>query len=183
MTSLRSFRSPSLEERFQYIDQGSSVRVGNPTLKPERGNTADFGIRYYSSQLKIVSSVFFNYFRDLVAEVPGTFEGRSAFIKTNIGRARMYGFDFRADYCFYDGNIFYVVASHVKGEDIAAAGNLPEIPPFNGNLGIKFVLSDKLKADFSSSVFAAQKNAAAPGNLRTAGAGTAHRRYGKIRQE
>ncbi len=38
-----SFRSPSLEERFQYIDQGSVVRVGNPDLEPEQGLTTDFG--------------------------------------------------------------------------------------------------------------------------------------------
>lgn len=33
----RSFRSPSLEERYQYIDLGSVIRVGDPNLKPEQG--------------------------------------------------------------------------------------------------------------------------------------------------
>lgn len=66
-----SFRSPSLEERFQYIDQGSVVRVGNPELNPEKGLTTDFGIRYYSNNLKIISNVFYSYYNDLVTEVPG----------------------------------------------------------------------------------------------------------------
>lgn len=163
-----SFRSPSLEERFQYIDQGSYVRVGNPNLNPERGKSADFGIRYYSSQLKIVSSIFFNYFNDLVTEMPGTFEGRNAFIKTNIGEARLYGFDLRTDYNFYNDYIFYATASYVKGDDITANGNLPEIPPLNGNLGIKFGLFDKVQADFSSTIFSAQNKVAA-GELKTPG--------------
>ncbi len=156
-----SFRSPSLEERFQYIDQGSYVRVGNPFLKSEKVKSADFGIRYYSSNLKITSSIFFNYFNNLVAEIPGTFEGRNAFIKTNIGEARMYGFDFHADYNFSKDYIFYATASYVKGDDITANEDLPQIPPLNGNIGIKFDLFEKLQANFSSTIFAAQNRVAA----------------------
>ncbi len=69
-----SFRSPSLEERFQYIDQGSFVRVGSPNLQSEKGKSFDLGIRYYSENLKILSSIFYNYFDDLVSEIPGTFD-------------------------------------------------------------------------------------------------------------
>ncbi len=43
----RSFRAPSLEERFKYIDLGSYVRLGNPALMPERGYSADMGIRIW----------------------------------------------------------------------------------------------------------------------------------------
>ena len=156
-----SFRSPSLEERFQYIDQGSYVRVGNPNLKSEKGKSIDLGLRYYSSHLKITSSIFFNYFNNLVSEIPGTFEGRNAFIKTNIGEARIYGFDFNADYNFYHNHIFYATASYVKGDDITANSNLPAIPPLNGIIGIKLDLFEKLQADFSSTIFAAQNKVAA----------------------
>ncbi|MCX6174619.1 MAG: TonB-dependent receptor [Ignavibacteriales bacterium] len=163
-----SFRSPSLEERFQYIDQGSYVRVGNPNLKPERGKSVDLGVRYYSSGLKIILSIFFNYFNDLVTEIPGTFDGRNAFVKTNIGEARMYGFDLHADYNFYDNHILYATASYVKGDDITTAGNLSEIPPLNGNVGIKFGLNEKLQADISSTIFAPQ-NKVATGEITTPG--------------
>ncbi|MFA7418328.1 MAG: TonB-dependent receptor [Melioribacteraceae bacterium] len=163
-----SFRSPSLEERFQYIDQGSYVRVGDPNLNPEKGSSADLGIRFYSSQLKIVSSIFFNYFNDLVTEIPGYFEGRTAYIKTNIGKSRLYGFDLHADYNFYEDNVFYATLSYVKGDDLTSNGNLPEIPPLNGNLGIRFSLFNKMKAEFSSSIFAAQNKVAA-GEISTPG--------------
>ncbi|MDH7605791.1 MAG: TonB-dependent receptor, partial [Melioribacter sp.] len=156
-----SFRSPSLEERFQYIDQGSYVRVGNPNLKSEKGKSIDFGLRYYSSHLKITSSIFFNYFNNLVSEMPGKFEGRNAFIKTNIGEARIYGFDFNADYNFYHNHILYATASYVKGDDITANSNLPAIPPLNGIIGIKIDLFEKLQADFSSTIFTAQNKVAA----------------------
>ena len=163
-----SFRSPSLEERFQYIDQGSYVRLGNPDLKSERGKSVDFGIRCYLPDFKFVSSFFYNYFTDLVAEKPGTLENRPAYIKTNIGEARLYGFDFRTDYNFYKDYVFYTVLSYVKGDDITTNGNLPEIPPLNGDLGFRFSLFEYLEADLSSTVFAAQKQVA-EGELTTPG--------------
>jgi hemoglobin/transferrin/lactoferrin receptor protein len=163
-----SFRSPSLEERFQYIDQGSVVRVGNPQLKPEKGQSIDFGIRHYSDNLKIISSFFFTHFNDLVAEVPGTYENRNALIKTNIGEARIYGFDLSADYNFWRDYIFYTTASYVKGDDLTADGNLPEIPALNGRMGFKLSLLEYLQADVSSTIFAEQNDVAA-GEITTPG--------------
>jgi hemoglobin/transferrin/lactoferrin receptor protein len=163
-----SFRSPSLEERFQYIDQGSFVRVGNPDLLPEKGQSIDLGVRYYSNNLKIISNIFFSYYNDLVTEVPGIFEGRNAFIKTNIGEARIYGFDFSADYNFWREYIFYTTASYVKGDDITANGNLPGIPAPNGNIGFIFGLFEYLNADIYSSIYAEQ-NDVAEGEITTPG--------------
>ncbi len=163
-----SFRSPSLEERFQYIDQGSTLRVGNPNLNSERGKSADVGIRYYSAKIKVISSFFFNYFNDLVAEIPGTFEGRPAFVKTNIGKSRLYGFDLEADYNFISDLVLAAAVSYVKGDDITANGNLPEIPPLNGRIGIKFGLLNSMQAEIFSVIFAEQ-NETAEGEMKTPG--------------
>jgi hemoglobin/transferrin/lactoferrin receptor protein len=163
-----SFRSPSLEERFQYIDQGSVVRVGNPDLKPEKGQSVDFGVRHYSDNFKILSSFFYSHFNDLVVEVPGTYEGRNALIKTNIGEARIYGFDLSVDYNFWRDYIFYTIASYVKGDDITADGDLPDIPPLNGRVGFKLSFLEYLQADVSSTIFAEQ-NDVAEGEITTPG--------------
>lgn len=165
-----SFRSPSLEERFQYIDQGSYVIVGNPDLKSERGKSADLGIRYYLPDVKIVASVFYNYFNDLVSLIPGQFEGRPAYVETNVGEARMYGFDFRADYSFFNDIVLYTCVSYVKGDNVSSGGNLSLIPPLNGTLGIKFDLPWDLKADYSFVFFAAQNDIGA-GEITTPGYG------------
>lgn len=163
-----AFRSPSLEERFQYIDQGSYIRLGNPNLNTETGRSADFGIRYYSDRLKIISSLFYNYFNNLVIEKPGSFEGRPAFIKSNVGEAKLYGFDLRSDYNFYNDMILFLTASYVKGDDITTGGHLPNIPPLNGTTGVKFNVSDFLEADISSTIFAEQNNTAS-GEIKTPG--------------
>lgn len=163
-----AFRSPSLEERFQYIDLGSLVRVGDPALKPEKGYTSDFGIRYYASDMKIISSFFFNYITDIVVEKPGTFEGRNAQIKTNIGQARLYGFDFLINYNFYQDWLTYFTASYVKGDDLSEDQNLPQIPPLNGTIGIKSSITENISAEVSSTVFAPQNDVSA-GEISTPG--------------
>lgn len=163
-----SFRSPSLEERFQYIDQGGFVKIGDPTLNPELGKSIDLGVRYYSYELKFVSSVFFNYFSDLVVEKPGEFEGRPAFIKTNVGEARLYGFDLRTDYNFYKNYVLYFIASYVKGDDITANSDLPSMPPLNGALGLKFDFMERADLDINATLFARQRDIA-PGETQTPG--------------
>lgn len=162
-----SFRSPSLEERFQLIDLGNLVRLGNPSLKSEIGKSADFGIRYYSSNIKIISSLFYNHFSDLVIERPGEYEGRAARIKDNAGRARLYGFDLSIDYNFENFS-FYSNAAYVKGDDLNEGTNLPEIPPFNGLAGLRCNITEKYSAEFNSHLFAAQ-NRTAPGEFSTPG--------------
>ncbi len=100
--------------------------------------------------------------------MPGVFEGRNAFIKTNIGEARIYGFDFRIDYNFWSDYIFYTTISYVKGDDLTTGGNLPEIPAPNGNIGFKLGLFEYLNADIYASMFAEQ-NSAAEGEITTPG--------------
>ncbi|MCK9280539.1 MAG: TonB-dependent receptor [Melioribacteraceae bacterium] len=163
-----SFRSPSLEERFQYIDQGSVVRLGNPSLDPEKSKSIDFGIRYYGNNYKLISSIFYNNLTDLVVEVPGTFEGRAARIKQNVGEARLYGFDLSYQNNFYGDNVFFSSLSFVKGDDITNDTSLPEIAPLNGTLGVTISIVKNLQAEVSSTLFAVQ-NDPAPGEKATKG--------------
>ena len=69
----RSFRSPSLEERFKYIDLGSKVRLGDPNLKPEKGLFGDIGLRVWKDKLQIQANGFINYLNDMIVETPGIF--------------------------------------------------------------------------------------------------------------
>lgn len=166
-----SFRSPSLEERFQFIDLGNLKRVGNPELNPEKGYSTDIGFRYYQSDLKIISSFFYNYITDIVVEKPGVFNGESAQIKTNIGKARLYGFDFLLNYNLYNDWMAFFTISYVKGDDLSEDINLPQIPPLNGTAGMKMSLLNNFNIELSSSLFAAQ-NEISTGEIKTPGYAT-----------
>ena len=111
----RSFRSPSLEERFEFIDQGNLVKLGNPDLKPEDGYFFDLGERLWNKRITLRTNVFLNLFNNLVAETPGEFEGRPALIKNNIGKARLYGFELFSEYNPYSELVLYSTISYVTG--------------------------------------------------------------------
>ena len=162
----RSFRSPSLEERYQYIDLGNLVKLGDPNLKPEKGYFFDMGLRIWDKIYLVKWNVYLNLLNDLVTQVPGTYENRPALLETNIGKARLYGSDISLQYN-YSWSSFYFNASYVMGKDILNDLYLPQIPPLNGILGFKVTQFD-YQLDISANIFAAQRKTA-PGEIETPG--------------
>lgn len=151
-----SFRSPSLEERYQYIDLGNVVRIGNPYLQPELGYFISTALKYWGEDLNLSLELFSNYLSELVTEIPGTYENRPALIKTNIGNARLAGFDAEWEYNFYRSFVFYGNASFVNGENTDNNSALPQIPPFNGRIGFKYNLYKFISLNFNANVFSGQ---------------------------
>ena len=161
----RSFRSPSLEERYQYIDLGSLIRIGNPGLKPEQGYFFDLGFRMFPEFMNLTASFFLNSLNNLVSEEPGIYDGRNALIKTNIGKALLYGFDYSIKYQLSNQVIIYHNLSYVRGINQKDDSNLPQIPPLNGIIGLEYRPFDWLNTNFSAIVFDAQNNVAAGENI------------------
>ena len=154
----RSFRSPNLEERFQFIDLAGKVYLGNPELEPEKGLFFDLGARKWGKKLSVRANVFLNLFEDLVIDRETVSD--SLFIKSNVGEARLYGFDLSFEYNPLSEIVFYGSAAYVIGEDTGNDLDLPEIPPFNGELGLRFPFTKILNVDLSGSFFAEQKKVA-----------------------
>jgi hemoglobin/transferrin/lactoferrin receptor protein len=152
----KSFRSPYLEERFQFLDLGNFVKIGDPDLKPEKGYSGNLGIQFYSSRFNARADIFYNRLNDLVVEKAATFEGRSAFKKANIGRATLYGFDIQMEFQPADRLTFFGNVAHVHGADNYQKQPLPLIPPMNGRLGIKSRFSDYCTIEADLSLFARQ---------------------------
>jgi hemoglobin/transferrin/lactoferrin receptor protein len=164
----RSFRSPSLEERYQYIDLGSVIRVGDPNLKPEQGYFFDLGFRLFPDNLNFTTSIFLNSLKDLVAEVPGTYDGRNALIKTNIGEALLYGMEYTINLRVSNQLSIYNTLSYVSGLNQKDDQYLLQISPLNGLLGIEYFPLEWMSADVSEIIFSAQENVA-PGEKTTPG--------------
>ena len=164
----RSFRSPSLEERYQYIDLGSIIRVGDPNLKPEQGYFFDLGFRLFPNDFNLTTSLFFNTLNELVTEIPGTYENRNALIKTNIGEAHLYGFEYSISINTLEQFSIYNTLSFVRGLNKKDDQDLPQISPLNGVIGLKYYPLNWLSADFST-VFFTEQNKVAPGEIKTPG--------------
>ena len=174
----RSFRAPSLEERFKYIDLGSFVRLGNSSLKPERGYSADLGFRKWGKNLTITSSIFINHITNMIAESPGEFvytitdvsepDTLPALINSNISKALLYGFDFKVDYSISSKWLFFISGAYVRGKVDGTGKNLPLIPPMNGRTGINYNNSKYGAVELSISG-AAKQDKVADGEKETAG--------------
>ncbi|HUI30514.1 MAG TPA: TonB-dependent receptor [Candidatus Acidoferrales bacterium] len=155
-----AFRSPSLEERYQYLNFGGSIHVGNPDLQPEQSVSINCGLEWRTLLLRLDGDVYYNSLRDLVSEVLGTFEGNPAYVKINIGQARMYGYELSAETDAASHLIFGATLSYVRGENTKSHANLPQIPPLHaafsanymfGNLGtIDAQLEGDARQDFSA---------------------------------
>ena len=151
-----AFRSPSLEERYDFIDLGTSVRLGNPELHAEQSVSVNAGIRIAHEDLRIRGDGFVNNLTDMVAELPGTFEGRKAYIRENIGKARLYGYELSveqqlASWCIASGTL-----AAVRGEDLLAHTDLPQIPPWSGTVSLGGMLRDVGTLSFSAAWAARQ---------------------------
>ncbi|PKP38822.1 MAG: hypothetical protein CVT98_04710, partial [Bacteroidetes bacterium HGW-Bacteroidetes-15] len=158
----RSFRAPSLEERFKYIDLGNLVRLGDPSLNPESGYSIDLGMRVWKPKFSFQLGVFSNWLSDMIVETPGEFiytintgplEGvvdtLPALINANVSRAMLYGADFGLQYNFYKGFVVYGSGAYVIGKDTKNNTNLPQIPPMNGRIGLRYTYSKVGSAEFT----------------------------------
>ncbi|MDD3077621.1 MAG: TonB-dependent receptor [Paludibacter sp.] len=145
-----AYRIPSIEERFKYIDQSGSLRVGNPDLKPEKGLFSNLSYCYSNGRIYFKTDVFANYMINLIAEKKGTYTTTSgtvtnnALINTNIGRATYIGTEIDFKYLLNNYLIFNTNASYVRGRDIIEDDFLPIIPPANGYAAIDYRTGKKI---------------------------------------
>ena len=191
----RSYRAPSIEERYKYIDLGNYVRLGNPDLKAENGYSGDMGIRIWGKRLTIQASIFANRITNMVGEDKGEYiyrvtetnkqETLPALIYANISKALLYGFDFKVDYHVIDNLSLSFASSYVIGRDTKKRENLPMIPPFKAIVGASYSCPNI--GSLSMSLYTAAKQAkVAEGEIKTGGyckldlsIATANMRFGK----
>ena len=167
-----AFRSPSLEERYQLLDLGSTVYVGNPGLKPERSLSLNVGSRLDWEHTRLHADAFGNQLTDLVTDMPGTFPGYAApkvvYVKTNIGKARLYGFEVSGEQRLVPGAALNASLAYVRGEDRLHHTNLPQVAPLSGQAELALDAFARGALNLTCTAAHTQGNPAA-GEARTAG--------------
>jgi hemoglobin/transferrin/lactoferrin receptor protein len=169
----RSFRSPSLEERFKYIDLGSKVRLGDPNLKPEKGLFGDIGIRIWKDRLQLQANAFINYLNDMIVETPSIFiytlntgpdagatDTLPALKNANVATALLAGFDASINLQPFTNAVFYAKAAYVRGMNLEQKEDLPLIPPFSAGAGFRYHIPGIFTVEWTTNWVAAQKKIA-----------------------
>jgi hemoglobin/transferrin/lactoferrin receptor protein len=164
----RSFRAPSLEERYKYINLGNRVELGNADLVPEQGNFIDVGIKKRSAKLQFAANVFFNRISKMITMSPadsvvfvmegdmGLSEKTFARKYQNIDEATITGFEMSVDWQAYPSTVVYGQVSYVRGIESNTKENLPGIVPLNSTAGLRRQLGNLGDVEFRTRIFNAQ---------------------------
>lgn len=167
LNAAHAFRSPNLEERYQFIELAGQTYLGNPSLEPEKSWFFDLGFRCRNDIFSFRANGYINILRDLVSD---RLYATDVYRNINVGKARIYGYEAAAEASLYKGFRLYANLTYARGEDVTNddAVNLPQIAPFNGIAGIKSPVLAVLSFDLSGRFVSAQDNTA-PGESATPG--------------
>lgn len=135
LTLARSFRSPTIEERYLYADLGGVLTVGDPEIDSEKGTFFEVGVSAALGDVKLNGQVFLNSITDMVIKKPGgELKGRPAdYQYANAGKARLWGFEARADWIMLTGLLLSADVSYVRGTDEKYDTDLPQMPPLTAH--------------------------------------------------
>ncbi len=131
------YRSPSLEERYAYINLGGgSVLLGNPDLNSERSIFFEWGFDWTTEDVNLSATAFYNGLDDFVV-VQGI-QGTPHQGYANVSKARIYGVELKGEWKFADCYTLYGNLSYTNGKDTELNDELPNIAPFSGLVGIRY---------------------------------------------
>jgi outer membrane receptor protein involved in Fe transport len=138
-----AYRVASLEERFKYIDQAGTLRVGNPSLKPEMGLFSNFSYGFTSSRFVLKTDIFANYMFDLITEKLGTYTyvngpTVAAWVNSNVDRALYLGAELEMKWLITDDLSFQTHVSYVNTTDLQTKEQLPLTPPLHGVIDVHY---------------------------------------------
>ncbi len=151
-----AFRSPSLEERYQYINLGGLIYLGNPELKPEISNSYDISIGYKSTENYAKIGCFLNNLTNLV--IDEEIVNDSLYQKQNVGEAIIYGIEMTYSHEILSNLSVETNGTWLVGINQITNENLPQIPPINAKIGVNYNLYNNLEFNIFASFYVNQEN-------------------------
>ncbi len=161
-----SYRAPSIEELFKYINLGSNIHQGNPDLKPEQGNFSNLNYTIVGNNFSLKADVYANYLTNLIQEVHST-STSNIWINQNISKALFLGAEMEGKWLINNRFTVLANASYTQAHDVDANTFLPQIPPLHGFATFNYDNND-FGASFST-LWAASQNEIASTETATAG--------------
>jgi iron complex outermembrane recepter protein len=134
-------RTPDPQELYIGLDRMAGTSwVGNPNLEATRNNEADLGVKWKGEGVFASASVFYSDLSDFVyltnLPAPSTARG-PAKSYANID-ATIWGAEFGSQVALPYDLFLRGVLSYVRGENDDTSEPLSEIPPFSGNVSLRY---------------------------------------------
>lgn len=159
-TFMHSWRAPSLEELYSEGPHlaAYAFEIGNPDLDAERGLGNEIFARYKKDNTTFQLAGYYNYFSNFIHAQD---TGRPSIPRADLNefqyvgtQATIYGVEFSTELqllnrLFLDGNLSLTIGDRVVSEEekeatglVESEQPLPMIPPFNGNLGLRYAINN-----------------------------------------
>jgi hemoglobin/transferrin/lactoferrin receptor protein len=139
-----AFRAPSATE-VAAVGTGvfARFRIPNPDIEPERAVNYEAGLRLHWPRVRAHLTGYVEDLSNLIVRnVPVTYRGIDALQIQNIGAARVSGIEAAVHWLPADDWLIRANATYTRGEDTVRHRPLPQIPPLNGFLDVRWEPSD-----------------------------------------
>ena len=166
----RGTRTPSMIERYIYrfiVGRDSREYIGNPYLKPEINNQAEWSVRKKWDKIQMGTSIFYSYLQNYITPVVnsaltsseggcggGAPQAPKVFRNVN---AYQYGFDAFLAYKINDNWLFKTDVALTKAYNTTLNEPLSQVAPANAHFEIKYEKKNYW-VDFRSEITTTQTN-------------------------
>jgi outer membrane receptor protein involved in Fe transport len=143
------FRAPNLYDLTNVGPVPAGIVLPNPSARPERSLSTELGVRYSAQAAALDISIYHTRIKDFIDRLPGVFngdtllDGERVYLGTNVGIARMYGFE--AEGIVRVGRVearATALYTHGEQEDATSVkAPMAKIPPLSGSAGLRWTSS------------------------------------------
>lgn len=137
------YRAPNIDDMGTLGIVDFRYELPSYTLKPEKSYNSEIGYKYFSEHLSFGTALYRNKLSDLINRVQTgqVIDGYKVYKKENTEEAVIKGIEGFAEFQVSQNLFFDLFASFNHGRNISKAEPLRRVPPFNGNISMKYKMS------------------------------------------
>jgi hemoglobin/transferrin/lactoferrin receptor protein len=137
------YRAPNIDDMGTLGIVDFRYELPSYTLKPEKSYNSEIGYKYFSEHVSFGTALYRNKLSDLINRVQTgqVIDGYKVYMKENTEEAVIKGIEGFAEFQVSQNLFFDLFASFNHGRNISKAEPLRRVPPFNGNISMKYKMS------------------------------------------
>ena len=137
------YRAPNIDDMGTLGIVDFRYEIPAYALKPEKSYNSEIGYKYFSERFSFGSSIYRNKLSDLINRVQTSqvIDGYKVYVKENTEDAVIKGVEAFAEFQASRSLFFDLFASFNHGRNISKNEPLRRVPPFNGNISMKYKVS------------------------------------------
>lgn len=137
------YRAPNIDDMGTLGIVDFRYEIPAYTLKPEKSYNSEIGYKYFSEHFSFGAALYRNKLSDLINRVQTgqVIDGYKVYMKENTEEAVIKGVEGFAEFQVSQSLFFDLFASFNHGRNISKAEPLRRVPPFNGNISMKYKMN------------------------------------------